>query len=150
MNPYAVFPIIGGIGLCSLGFTSLLAGKRDKVNYVFAAFCFSLGISGFTSFFLHNASTLEAAVRWTKVPWAFGIPAIVFTLIYAFVLTDLYKRFSKKMGWIDLKVLMGILIVSSLIAEIFLLTTDLVISGAAYYEPQALNTPMVLFFCPLP
>lgn len=134
MNPYAVPSIIGGLGLCSLGLTSLLTGKKDKVSYFFAAFSVSLGLAGFASFFLHNAKTLEEAARWNKVPWAFGIPAILFTLIYALVLTDYIKELDKKVWFVSFRTLVGLLIALSVVAEIFLLSTDLIISGIAYHE----------------
>jgi signal transduction histidine kinase len=134
MNPYAIPSIIGGLGLCSLGLTSLLTGKRDKVNYFFAAFSISLGFAGFASFFLHNAKTMEEAAWWNKIPWAFGIPAILFTLLYALVLTDYVKELDKKIWFVNFRILVGILIALSVVAEIFLLSTDLILAGVTFHE----------------
>jgi signal transduction histidine kinase len=94
-----------------------------------------MSFAGFTSFLFHNSKTLEQALRWTKIPWCFGIPAVLMTFLYVLVLTKYPQRLKNEFWKKIIKAFFILLIVFSVISEFLLIFTDLIISGAAYYKP---------------
>jgi signal transduction histidine kinase len=135
MNPYSIPSLVSGIFLFALGLTSVFYGRRGKLNIVFSLFCITMSFAAFTSFVFHESDTLEQALRWTKIPWCFGIPAVLLTLLYVLVLTKYPQRLTNPVWKKILKAFFFSLIVASVISELLLIFTDLIISGAAYYEP---------------
>ncbi|MFC2163478.1 ATP-binding protein [Acidobacteriota bacterium] len=135
MNPYSIPSLVAGIFLFSLGLTSVLYGRRGRLNIVFSLFCITMSFAGFSSFLFHNSDTLEEAIHWTKVPWSFGIPAVLLTFLYVLVLTKYPQRLKNVVGKRFLRAFFIGLIVTSVICEALLIFSDLIISGAAYYEP---------------
>ena len=136
MNPYSIPSLVAGLFTFSLGITAILYGRKERVNIVFAVFIFSLGLASFASFIFHEADTLEEALRWNKVPYFFAIISVLVTVFYVLELTGyIHQLDSKLWGVITYKVLIILCSMGAAVLEFLLIFTDLIISGAAYYDP---------------
>jgi len=148
MNPYSIPSLVSALFMFALGLISLLYGRREKVNIVFAIFCFTLSLAAFASFIFHETDTLEEAVRWTKAPYAFAIPAAMFTVYYALVLTSYINQLDKKLWIISLRAFIISLYASGVVIEILTIFTDLIIAGAEFHEPTGYEHTYGSFFLP--
>jgi signal transduction histidine kinase len=135
MNPYAVPSLVCGLFMLALSLISVLSGRRQTVNLVFALFCLALSLAALASFVFHLSSTLEQARRWTKVPYAFAIPAAILTFHYVLVLTGYIDQLDRKIWGLRLRHLVFGFYTYGLLILILTLTTDWIIAGARFYRP---------------
>jgi len=147
-NPYSIPSLVSALLMLALGVISILHGRREKVNIVFALFCFTLSLAAFASFIFHETDTLAEALRWTKVPYAFAIPAAMFTAYYTLVLTGYNHRLDEKLWGISRRVYVIALYTYGVITEMLILFTNLVITGARFYEPTGYEHTYGPFFFP--
>ena len=148
MNPYSIPSLVSAVFMLALGLTSILYRRRERVNVVFAVFCFSITLAALTSFIFHEAETLDQANRWTKFPYAFAYPAILLTIYYVLVLTGYIHKLDKKLWLISLRTLIISFFVIGLMLEILIIFTDKIIAGSAFYEPTGYEHTYGSLFLP--
>jgi signal transduction histidine kinase len=135
MNPYAIPSLICGLLMLALASTAMLSGRRERVHRVFALFCLALGLAALASFRFHLSRTLAEAERWTKVPYAFAIPAALLTFHYVLTLTGYRDQLERRIGGLRLRHLLFGAYAYGLVILILTVASDAVIAGARYYPP---------------
>lgn len=135
MNPYSIAPLVSALFLAALSGIPLLYGRREKVNKVFAFFALTLSLASFAPFIFYSRNTLEEAVRWSKILYVFAIPATMFALYYALVITDYIHRPEAKLWRISLRFFITFLFLYGGLLVILTVFTDTIIAGVEVIEP---------------
>jgi signal transduction histidine kinase len=134
MNPFAVPSLVSSLAFVSLAAIVIMIARREKVAYLFAAFCLTFGISAAFSFLLHNATTLEEALRWNIWSPAGGLTATVVAYFYVVRVTAENRRPDDRPLGIPVRVWTGFIVGGCALFLLRLLTSNDIVSGVEYND----------------